>query len=98
MNWKKKQDVKKAGYQHSKNQSPCYVPVKRNISNDILKKKKKLTVAWQRHQTGYITHTKTNHNMYLLNKVEANRSIPKDKYETVLKSFYYYYDKGKKGE
>lgn len=49
-------------------------------------------------QTGNITRTKTNRNMYLLNKVEANRSTTKNKHETVLKSFYSYYDEGKKGE
>lgn len=48
---------------------------------------------------GNITRTKTNHNnMYLLNKVEANRSTTKNEHETVLKSFYSYYDEGKKGK
>lgn len=36
--------------------------------------------------------------MYLLNKVEANRSTTKNEHETVLKSFYSYYDEGKKGK
>lgn len=36
--------------------------------------------------------------MYLLNKVEVNWLIIKNEYEIVLKSFYFYYDEGKKGK
>lgn len=47
---------------------------------------------------GNIICIKINYDMYLLNKVEVNWLIIKNKYEIVLKSFYFYYDEGKKGE